>query len=131
MHDLSLGGPVNVGTQEDAKHSGPCYDGVYGCHKCWSLENDGKGTAMPCDYCERVTFTKVTRASDEPVMYALCECCRSIESLSNAVECAYDDGDDVAYWESKLEEKRAERDKLKGVVDEEAQAIYDKWIGGS
>ena len=76
MHDLSLGPPVDVGIQKDAKHSGSCNDGVYRCSWCWNADNEGKGTISICDCCKKQNVhTKVRRAWDEPVMYAACEAC--------------------------------------------------------
>ncbi len=78
MHDLSLGGPVEVDRDPEAKHGGPCFDGVYGCHRCWNADNDGKGTLHTCEWCKAEdVLTRITKASDEPVMYAVCEACRA------------------------------------------------------
>ena len=77
MHDHSLGEPVDVERYADATHPGPCSDGVYGCSRCWNSANDGKGTIGDCEWCDAKDVpTKVTRASDEPVSYAVCEPCR-------------------------------------------------------
>lgn len=76
MHDLGLGGPVSVERDPSAKHSGTCYDGVYGCHLCWNADNGGQGTLFECAWCHSDCLTLVVKAWDEPVMYALCEKCR-------------------------------------------------------
>lgn len=76
MHDHSLGGMVDVGVNPKANHSGPCNDGVYGCSRCHNAANDGKGTICNCDWCHKETHTRITRAWDEPVSYALCSDCR-------------------------------------------------------
>lgn len=77
MHDLSLGGPVDVGRDPEAKHPGACFDGVYGCHLCWNADNEGKGTLARCDGCHAENvLTLVVRATDEPVLYAACEACQ-------------------------------------------------------
>lgn len=99
MHDLSLSTPVEVERDPDAKHRGPCFDGVYGCHLCWNAENDGKGTTSTCDRCDaRDVFTRVCRASDEPVLYAWCEPCREEVAARRAQE--------AAEYEASLEECR-------------------------
>lgn len=77
MHDHSLGGPVNVGVQEDANHHGPCNDGVYGCTRCFNNDNGGQGTIGECEWCEEAdVFLKITMSDDEPVSYAVCAECR-------------------------------------------------------
>lgn len=125
MHDLSLGGPVNVGEVPEAKHSGPCYDGVFGCHLCANAENGGKGQVSNCDTCDRVTFTKVVRASDEPVMYQLCVACRHVQRCGEAYDYRDDDCDDASKLLAAFNQASAERDKLKSTLDGEAQAIFD------
>lgn len=96
MHDHSLGGPVNVGVDPTAKHSGPCFDGVYGCHRCWDAENDGKGTIFTCDWCHAENVhTRITRASDEPVSYAVCEPCRERQRRAILEEMR----NDPSYWD--------------------------------
>lgn len=78
MHDHSLGGMVDVGVNSDANHTGPCNDGVFGCSRCWNADNNGKGTVSQCDWCKaNNVLTRVTRAWDEPVSYALCAGCRN------------------------------------------------------
>ena len=68
MHDFSLGPPVETERNPDATHAGPCYDGVYGCHHCWSAENDGKGTISTCDSCKATeVHTRVVCGIDEPL----------------------------------------------------------------
>lgn len=95
MHDLGLGGPVPVDRDPAAKHAGPCFDGVYGCHRCWNADNDGKGTLSRCDGCRaEQVLTLVVQAVDEPVLYAACEACRRrrveyAQRLAN--ECYWDD----------------------------------------
>lgn len=92
MHDLGLGGPVPVERDPDAKHKGTCFDGVYGCHLCYNAENDGKGTISECDWCHaKDVYTKVTRAWDEPVLYAICEPCADRQAKYIAQEIAWDD----------------------------------------
>jgi hypothetical protein len=89
MHDLGLGGPVEVERDPEAKHGGPCFDGVYGCHRCWDAENDGKGTLHTCEWCKnKDVHTRIVRASDEPVMYALCEPCRKRKADAEEQELA-------------------------------------------
>ncbi len=76
MHDLSLGPPVEVDRDPNAPHAGPCFDGVYGCHRCWNGANDGKGSVSTCDWCKAPdVYTRITRAWDEPVSYAVCAPC--------------------------------------------------------
>jgi hypothetical protein len=77
MHDLTLGAPVDVGVNPEATHSGSCNDGVFGCSRCWNTANDNLGTIDKCDWCERETHTKVSKAWDEPILYALCLACRN------------------------------------------------------
>ena len=136
MHDLSLGPPVDVGEEPDAKHSGPCYDGVYGCHKCHSAANDGKGSVGNCDSCKRLTFTQIIKAWDEPVMYEECAACVRVERAGMNLECCddvpyYDDDEHVSTRYTREDYQRwyneavEERNRLKDVVDEEAKAIYD------
>ena len=77
MHDLGLGGPVVDEVHPDAKHKGPCYDGVYGCHLCWNEANDGKGEVSSCDGCRaNNVHTQIVRGVDEPVLYAACDGCQ-------------------------------------------------------
>lgn len=93
MHDLGLGGPVEVERDTEANHRGPCFDGVYGCHRCWDAENDGKGTVSTCEWCKaKDVHTRVIRAIDEPVMYAVCGKCQ--ERHHEAVISEYQDYDD-------------------------------------
>lgn len=100
MHDHSLGGMVDVGVNPDAEHSGPCNDGVYGCSRCWNAANKGEGTISECDWCKKqCCFTRVTKAWDEPVSYALCEGCQvknqpSPQELDEIYNDPYDMGDD-------------------------------------
>lgn len=94
MHDLSLGGPVAT-DDTSPLHRGHCFDGVYGCHLCWNADNDGKGTEYTCDWCQKRAFTKVMRAVDEPVLYALCESCQA--RRAKAAEEAYADACDDWY----------------------------------
>jgi hypothetical protein len=76
MHDLGLGPPVEGERLPDATHAGPCFDGVYGCHRCWDDANEGKGTLAICEWCKAENVpTRITRAIDEPVLYALCAPC--------------------------------------------------------
>lgn len=78
MMDLGLGGPVDVGVQADANHSGPCNDGVYGCSRCYNHANDGKGTVDECEWCRaKNVHCKITRSMEEPCLYAICEKCRA------------------------------------------------------
>lgn len=92
MHDLGLGGPVNVGVDPDAKHRGACFDGVYGCHLCWNAENDGKGHISNCDWCKaRDVYTRVTQSWDEPALYAICEACAKRQAAYIAEEIAHDE----------------------------------------
>ena len=58
MMDLGLGGPVDVGVQEGANHSGSCNDGVFGCSRCWNNANGGQGTLDKCEWCKKEAFTK-------------------------------------------------------------------------
>lgn len=78
--DLGLGGHVEVeddGDNPNKKHAGGCNDGVYGCSRCWDAENNGKGTTFTCEWCKAPDVpTLITRASDEPVLYAVCAACR-------------------------------------------------------
>lgn len=75
-HDLGLGGPYEVERDPEALHPGPCFDGVYGCHRCWNAENDGRGTIARCESCRaEEVFTRIRQAIDEPSLYAACETC--------------------------------------------------------
>lgn len=87
-HDLGLGGPYEVERDPEAKHSGPCFDGVYGCHRCWNADNDGKGTIADCEGRCRAkgVLTRIIRASDEPVMYAACEACQKRKAEADQQE---------------------------------------------
>lgn len=82
MHDHSLGGPTSNGSYDgpvvDGKplHEGNCSDSTYGCIRCWNASNDGQGEFFTCDWCKKQANTRITRASDEPVSYALCKECR-------------------------------------------------------
>jgi hypothetical protein len=106
MMDLSLGGPVEVegdGDNPNKKHHGGCNDGVYGCTRCWDAENDGKGTTFTCEWCKTPDVpTLITRASDEPVFYAVCAACRRRQAQRLEEEAAefddryYGDGPDEA-----------------------------------
>jgi len=84
-HDLGLGGPCEVERDPDALHGGPCFDGVYGCHRCWNAANNGKGTSSTCERCRaNDVLTRVVRASDEPVLYAICQACQTLKAESDA-----------------------------------------------
>lgn len=86
-HDHSLGGPVDVGIQPDANHTGPCNDGVYGCSRCFNLANEGKGTVGDCEWCKKTNeHLKIIMASDEPVSYAVCEGCRKRQAAALQAE---------------------------------------------
>lgn len=103
-HDNSLGGPVDVGVQENANHPGSCNDGVYGCSRCFNGANDGQGTIGECEWCkEKNEYLKITLASDEPVSYAVCKKCRDhqaaalkqeLEEYQNSISWDYDDSDE-------------------------------------
>jgi hypothetical protein len=90
-HDLGLGGPYEVERDPEALHSGPCFDGVYGCHRCWDAANDGKGTVADCEgRCGAKNVpTRIIQASDEPVLYAACEACRE-RATAHALEELYE-----------------------------------------
>ena len=75
MFDLSLGGPVDTEETSEA-HTGTCTDSPYGCIRCHNGANNGRGTMSTCDCCKKETFTRITRAIDEPAMYAMCGGCR-------------------------------------------------------
>ncbi len=77
-HDLGLGGPCEVEREPEALHPGPCFDGVYGCDRCWNAANNGKGTIWKCEgRCGKEDVpTRIIQALDEPVLYAACEDCR-------------------------------------------------------
>lgn len=96
MHDLCLGGPVVDERRPNATHEGPCFDGVYGCHVCWNHANDGRGTVNECEWCHtNDVHTRIVRAWDEPVLYAICADCekrQNDELHQMAVEDADDDG---------------------------------------
>ena len=84
MMDLTLGGEVDTGETSEL-HSGTCNDGVFGCSRCWNAANEGQGTEFECDLCRTATYTRVTLAWDEPVLYAMCADCR-IENRDEAEE---------------------------------------------
>lgn len=87
MHDMSLGGPVDVGgytgyiLNGKPIHIGNCEDGVYGCRKCnratrqLSVEDRialGIESNQDCDYCHKsVDISKIhgLRPWDEPSCY--------------------------------------------------------------
>lgn len=106
MHDLSLGAPVEDERDPAAPHKGRCFDGVYGCHLCWNGANDGKGTLAHCEWCKAEdVHTRVVRAIDEPVMYAICATCESrqrqrINELERELDSYYDDCPDHDEWGS-------------------------------
>ena len=93
MMDLSLGPEVLLSDEEMTEikserkvlHSGNCVDGVYGCSKCWNDANDGWGTMSECDYCHKRGYTRVSKALDEPCLYALCPECRAKQALEALV----------------------------------------------
>jgi hypothetical protein len=68
--DLTLGGPVEV-NKTSKLHSGNCNDSIFGCIKCWNAA----GKQAACDICGKVTTTFITKAWDEPVLYAMCTQC--------------------------------------------------------
>lgn len=105
MHDHSLGGPVNVGRNPDAKHEGNCNDGVYGCSRCWNAANNGKGYVADCDWCKaRNVNTRIIKAWDENVSYALCEKCRKKNQPTREELQEMDRYDDDPYFFERYEE---------------------------
>lgn len=127
MMDLGLGGPVIVERNPNATHPGPCYDGVYGCHKCHNADNNNRGAVDECEYCGRFTFTKIIKAHDEPVMYAVCKACRDVQMANEQCEIAFDEPDmDYRQCEATLKKCRAIRDSLKDQPDPEAEALRGK-----
>lgn len=89
MHDIGLGPPVEVERYPNAKHTGPCFDGVYGCHRCWNAGDDGEGTLFTCDWCKAENVhTIITRSIEEPVLYAVCHPCRAHQQAALAQELA-------------------------------------------
>lgn len=74
--DPTLGGPVIAVGQTSTLHSGSCTDSEFGCIACWNAQNKHEGRIFKCDRCKTETTTRVTRAYDEPCLYALCEKCR-------------------------------------------------------
>lgn len=95
MHDLALGGPYRLDTYEGGLvngkplHSGPCYDGVYGCHLCHNAtsgrytDEDGKERFSFCDVCGEEKPTQVKRSLEENAMYAYCKECRFRHVVDN------------------------------------------------
>lgn len=76
MMDLGLGGPVDVGVQEGANHTGPCNDSTFGCIRCWNNANEGKGTMHHCEWCKKEAFTKTLHDPEDRCVYAVCRSCR-------------------------------------------------------
>lgn len=126
MHDLSLGAPVSIGVVKAAKHSGPCYDGVYGCHECHNAANSGRGEVSSCDRCHRKnTFTQIVRAWDEPCLYELCKACELVWRLDAQLYADDDESDEPQIVEllSRYNAARRERDRIASLPDEEALAV--------
>ena len=96
MHDLSLGGPVDIGAYDgpivDGKplHSGNCEDGVYGCRMCETAARRltpeqrkelGYSETGTCDWCKKtVPFETLAFQTDADegcsVVYEVCRPCR-------------------------------------------------------
>ena len=108
MHDMNLGGPVDVGQYDgpmlDGKplHGGNCEDGVYGCRMCNNaarfltdeqLKAIGWATTVPCDWCKKETPVQEIRGVrpwDEggSVYYEVCSTCyrKYSEELQREIE---------------------------------------------
>jgi len=131
--DLTQGLPI-ITEDTSTLHSGHCTDSEFGCIACWNAQNNHEGRIFKCDWCKVKTNTRVTRAFDEPAMYALCEQCRkkndkyaqeeyermTENDIAAPVEYEWDEREDL-YWE--IDGLEQSRDIILGEIHEIRQEL--------
>lgn len=107
MHDLGLGPEVDAGERApDAPHRGNCTDGVYGCSRCWNGANEGRGTIDTCEWCKtKEVHTRIVKAWDEPVLYAICAACEKRQRDELEAEAAAWDDDNPQYCDEDYDDE--------------------------